>query len=271
MKSQSFPDVASSALFAPLRLRAAGLLKDKSFDRLHLQDLLNHYQVKSGGDQSLKLIAPPVRSQCFEEQYEVRIFQQGELALRPDNWHDYFNAMVWLCFPLTKAQLNRRHYFALCDQKKQGLSLRGRSQDAWTLFDESGMIVTSEETSLLDCVKSFSWKTLFWERRQAVLEKMSWWVVGHAIYEKALAPYVGMTGHSVLPPVDKEFKNKSPLDQLAYVDKTLSESLADSNFLMQSRDLAPLPFLGIPGWWADNENAGFYDNEAYFRKGRKIG
>ena len=33
-------------------------------------------------------------------------------------------------------------------------------------------------------------------------------------------------------------------------------------------ELAPLPVLGVPGWWAANEAASFYDNRDYFRPGR---
>ena len=35
------------------------------------------------------------------------------------------------------------------------------------------------------------------------------------------------------------------------------------------RELSPLPVLGIPGWWPDNERADFYDNTDYFRSGRR--
>jgi hypothetical protein len=27
----------------------------------------------------------------------------------------------------------------------------------------------------------------------------------------------------------------------------------------------PLPVLGVPGWWPDNEQAGFYDDRSVFR------
>jgi hypothetical protein len=34
------------------------------------------------------------------------------------------------------------------------------------------------------------------------------------------------------------------------------------------RELWPLPILGVPGWWAGNEQESFYDNTSYFRSGR---
>jgi hypothetical protein len=32
-----------------------------------------------------------------------------------------------------------------------------------------------------------------------------------------------------------------------------------------------LPLLGVPGWWAGNEEESFYDNAFYFRTGRRRG
>jgi hypothetical protein len=44
---------------------------------------------------------------------------RGEVATRPDNRHDLFNALIWLAFPRSKAAINRRHHEAL-------LAARGR-------------------------------------------------------------------------------------------------------------------------------------------------
>lgn len=30
--------------------------------------------------------------------------------MRPFDWHDLFNALVWMTFPTTKAVINARHY-----------------------------------------------------------------------------------------------------------------------------------------------------------------
>ena len=39
--------------------------------------------------------------------------------------------------------------------------------------------------------------------------------------------------------------------------------------LASPRDLAPLPVLGIPGWWPTNDAPAFYDDARYFRPGRQ--
>jgi hypothetical protein len=36
-----------------------------------------------------------------------------------------------------------------------------------------------------------------------------------------------------------------------------------------SRDFAPLPVLGVPGWWPANESMAFYDDASVFRPGRR--
>ncbi|XLM22397.1 DUF3025 domain-containing protein [Chromobacterium piscinae] len=44
----------------------------------------------------------------------------------------------------------------------------------------------------------------------------------------------------------------------------MAARLDDDAFLASPRALCPLPLLGIPGWWPDNEDPAFYDNAAYF-------
>ena len=41
--------------------------------------------------------------------YEQRIFEQGLVPTRPANWHDFFNALIFLLFPQTKKEMNRLH------------------------------------------------------------------------------------------------------------------------------------------------------------------
>ena len=36
-----------------------------------------------------------------------------------------------------------------------------------------------------------------------------------------------------------------------------------------SRDFAPLPVLGVPGWWPANESPAFYADATVFRPGRR--
>ena len=98
---------------------------------------------------------------------------------------------------------------------------------------------------------------------------MGFYVVGHGLYEKALQPYVGMTGQGLLLAVELEFFGW-PLDRrLVHLDSLLANYLAGPKNCLNTRDLCPVPLLGVPGWAEENDNAAYYDNTAYFRPGRR--
>jgi hypothetical protein len=46
-------------------------------------------------------------------------------------------------------------------------------------------------------------------------------------------------------------------------DRALADSLQPEVLTTQS--LIPLPVLGVPGWWPENEDADFYDDPTVFR------
>jgi hypothetical protein len=56
--------------------------------------------------------------------------------------------------------------------------------------------------------------------------------------------------------------------QLAQTDRLLALYLWDHAHMTTGRELAPLPVLGVPGWWSANEQENFYENTEYFRPGR---
>lgn len=206
----------------------------------------------------------------FERQYEPRCYLHGEVMTRGHNWHDLLNALVWLTFPRSKAAINLRHYRALTDSlTDSSSSQRGSVRDMNTLFDESGVVVPYAEDALADLVRGFHWKELFWQRRAAVQAGMGFYLFGHGLYEKALAPYVGMTGQGLLLPVAREFFGWPLERRLAHLDTMVGDYLSHPQYCRDTHELTPVPLLGVPGWWADNEQAGFYDNADYFRPGRQ--
>jgi hypothetical protein len=91
---------------------------------------------------------------------------------------------------------------------------------------------------------------------------------GHALCEKALVPYKGMTGRGLLLEAGRELLELPPVEQLARVDARVAQWLADPQTLQSTQELAPLPVLGVPGWCSDNEQAGYYDDADHFRPGR---
>ena len=210
----------------------------------------------------------------FADQYEPRCYLEGEVQMRANNWHDLFNALVWLTFPKTKAVLNARHYYALVDQMESGAAGRGTVRDVNTLFDESGVIVAYAHQELAGLLRNFNWKELFWQRREQVRpqssrQTMGFYLIGHGLYEKALQPYVGMTGQGLLLEVEEKFFSWLQPQQLAHLDNLLAEYLAVPGHCRSTRELAPVPLLGLPGWAAGNERVEYYDNTDYFRSGRR--
>jgi len=202
----------------------------------------------------------------FESQYEVRVYRDGAVPTREANWHDLFNALAWITFPRTKALLNRRHYEEL-RLPKEG-HRRGSTRDALTLFDESGIVVACAEPALERLLREFRWKELLWAQRVAVRRAMRFFVFGHAIQEKALRPYKGLTARALILQVSSD-RFAQPLEaQLATIDAAAALYLSESQALESTRSLSPLPVLGVPGWDPANEQESFYDDASVFRPGR---
>lgn len=259
-------------LFEPLQVHGAGLALPRWPALADLQTALDARGVTGGGGRPLRVIAqvPGVpRTRTFEERYEARIYLKGELAVRERNWHDLFNTLVWLTFPRAKAAINARHYQALQAQQARGAANRGPAQDALTLFDEGGVIVASSVPGLLAAVRDFAWKRLFWEQRAAATRHMRWVLFGHAIYEKALTPFTGITGRGVLLAVEPDFHDLALAEQLAALDERVAGLISRPDALGTPRELAPAPILGVPGWWPANREEAYYDNTDYFRHGRR--
>jgi hypothetical protein len=179
------------------------------------------------------------------EAYEAFIGRTGRVPTR-DNLHDLLNGLVWLRFPALKQQLNRLHAAQLAAEGVQ--ARRGPLRDALTLFDENGAWWQAPAT-LTQALLRRDWHALFvthralWAAARPVL-------VGHALLEKLAAPRPAITAHVWLAAEGPE----APL------------SIAAESWVR--KPFHPLPVLGVPGWWPDNEAAAFYDDASVFRPPR---
>jgi Protein of unknown function (DUF3025) len=258
-----------SPLFFPLH-PALALLQAGKFPTLadfNAQLATLAIRVKQG--HCLRFVAQESGKLGFETQYEPRCYLSGEVQTRADNWHDLFNALVWLSFPKSKAAINARHYQALINHEAALESQRGKIRDMATLFDESGVVVVTADAGLADMLCHFKWKELFWHNRDNVRAAMGFYIFGHGLYEKGLHPYVGMTGQGLVLHVSQDFFNLTRAQQLSDLDERIAAYLDDPHHCLNPRELHPVPLLGIPGWTPLNERADFYDNTAYFRTGRR--
>lgn len=260
----------NSPLFAPLHPVLSHLEPDKFPTLRDFNELLAcHPAISVQPGHPLRFVPQESGRLGFESQYEPRCYLTGEVQTRTDNWHDLFNALVWLVFPKAKAAINSRHYQALTTKTDAMESQRGRVRDMATLLDESGVIVVCANASLSELLLSFQWKELFWQRREQVGSAMGFYIFGHGLYEKAMQPYVGMTGQGLLLYVEQEFFTWPLSARLAYLDQRLAAYLQDAAHCLSPRELHPVPLLGVPGWAAENDRAAYYDNTFYFRSGRR--
>lgn len=206
--------------------------------------------------------APSVLSAA---EYETGVARDARLAVRLPGWHDVFNVLVWSAWPKAKAALNARNMVEI-DRHSGGN--RSRARDALAGFDEDGVVVCVADPLLERLAREFRWKALFWEHRSALANGFRVFVFGHALAEKLLDPFVGLTAKAVFMESVPGFAD-SPIDrQRAILDRRLADLLSAPDRFATPAELAPLPVLGIPGWWPGGEDAAFYDDGAYFRPGR---
>jgi hypothetical protein len=201
----------------------------------------------------------PLRFQAADElpgaDYERTIFETGGVPTREENWHDLFNALVWCLLPQLKASLNAVHYRHLDDH---GAGRRGRVRDALTLLDESGVIVSGPESSLLEALAARDWNRAFVTLR-GTWRDVRVLVCGHAILEKLLSPYKALTAHALY------LHAPEPLST-GRIDQLLAEALEAGDLMGSPRDLSPLPLMGIPAWWPNGgQDAAFYADSGVFR------
>lgn len=197
----------------------------------------------------------------FNEQYEPRVFLKQELQTRTENWHDFFNAMIWLKFPHSKQALNQRHYESAL-QREAG-SNRSTLENRLTQFDECGAVIVAASEMPLQLIRNHQWQELFIEQAALFKQDIRCIVFGHAIFEKALNPYIGMTCHCLMladPALLAELKD----GHSEGLDRTIKDYWLKQPTSHPDR-LQPLPLLGIPGYWPQ-QNSDFYANEKYFRK-----
>ncbi len=256
------PDRFASPLYDPLRRWLDRLPPgpDGLPDTAALAALAERFPILAPNGRRIRFVPP----QADGLAYECRIRDTGEVETRPGNWHDFFNALVWLSFPQAKRVLSGRHGRAMAPA---GMA-RGAARDALTHFDECGIVVLSSQPELLDLLRDFKWKALFAERRADVMRAMRFVVFGHATYEGLLKPFRGLTAKAILHDIDERWLRLPDSEQLAAVDALLAADLSSGRYV-RPRDFQPLPLLGIPGVTPDSVDPAYYDDTWQFRPGRR--
>ena len=188
--------------------------------------------------------------------YEQFIHATGTVPTR-DNLHDFFNGLCWMAFPQTKKKLNQLQAAEIAREGVQ--QTRGAVRDALTLFDENAAFLHAPQ-ALWDALLARDWQRLFvdlrplWAEARIVL-------FGHALLEKLVFPRKPITAHVYR----SQYAINSGADgfTVAQFDTWMA---ADVNAAwLTGKPFAPLPVLGVPGWWPDNESPSFYEDILVFR------
>lgn len=192
----------------------------------------------------------PATALPADEPYERYIFSSKQCPVRED-LHDFFNGICWASFPQTKQRLNQLQAaeIAACGVQP----VRGAVRDAITLFDENAAFLDAP-AALWDALIAKDWRRLFidlrplWTRARLV-------VFGHAALEKLVSPRKPMVVHV--------YAQQFAMESIVKLDMDVASSLTAQQ--LAGKPFAPLPVLGVPGWWPANDDLSFYDDATVFR------
>ena len=175
--------------------------------------------------------------------YEAFIARTAGVPTR-HNLHDFFNGLVWLTWPALKRRLHEIQARQIAQLGVSGT--RGAVRDAVTLFDENGALFEAPRT-LQQALIERDWLGLFLTHREQ-WRQARFVIVGHALLEQLVQP-------------------RKPLCAHVWLNELAGQGAFDASDL-QPKPFAPLPVLGVPGWWAANAEPAFYADPAVFRAPR---
>ncbi|MBT0569752.1 DUF3025 domain-containing protein [Curvibacter sp. CHRR-16] len=199
--------------------------------------------------------------------YEAHIATTGAVPTR-DNLHDFFNGLIWLHYPQTKARITALHWEQIGLQTRHAPDnasppRRGAVRDGLTLLDENGALLLAPP-AVVAALQAKDWMQLFGPLRPA-WQRSRVCIVGHALLEQLVLPRKPLTAHVLAWSMDA-------IDLIAAsADWTCSTALNAS--WVASKPFAHLPVLGVPGWWPANGgleqgDAAFYADASVFRRPR---
>jgi sarcosine oxidase delta subunit len=198
--------------------------------------------------------------------YEAFIGATGCVPTR-ENLHDFFNGLVWQTFPRIKRELNALQAVQIA-QAGVGKS-RGPARDAATIFDENAALLVVRDDAagraLVADLRTHQWRAALFDRRAMFGRDAELWLFGHALMEKLVAPRKAITAHVRVVFAADDFFALEREGRRDWIDAAVSGAIAAEG--LSTAGFTPLPVLGVPGWWPDQDEA-FYLDHTVFRPKR---
>lgn len=200
--------------------------------------------------------------------YEEIIHKEGKIPTR-NNWHDFFNGLIWLQLPQTKRYFSDVHNKQI---EQHGLKKRSPVRDRITHFDECGLLIFTNEAKLAYEIRAHNWHEVFVNRKHQWHNNIAPVIVGHALWEMLLKPFIGLTAKvKVIHLPDFSNQDIRHLQSAqwanqsnALLDELCLKTLKQGQDLYMPKPWMPLPLLGIPNWSTFTQDDAFYENQDYF-------
>ena len=198
--------------------------------------------------------------------YEAFIGATGRVPTR-ENLHDFFNGLVWQSFPRIKRELNALQAAQIA-QAGVGKS-RGPARDAATIFDENAALLIVRDgaagRALVDDLRAHRWREALYDQRALFGRDVEPWLFGHALMEKLVVPRKAITAHVRVLFAPDGFFVVGHEARRAWIDDAIAGAIAAEE--LTTAGFTPLPVLGVPGWWPDQDDS-FYLDDTVFRPKR---
>ncbi|MDX9837498.1 MAG: DUF3025 domain-containing protein [Azoarcus sp.] len=256
--------LAGRLLYEPIAELLARFSDTTLPDAGTLSMLLQHTapDARGPGNMPIRFVPPP----GVQTPYEAHVFETGEVPTRPNDWHDFFNALAWCAWPQTKSRCNALHIREM--QAHATPNGRGPIRDTLTQLDECGIVVTSSSAAITALLAAHAWEEAFWERRAQLAESTRFLVIGHGIWDQLRRPFFGLCAKAIYRVVEPGWLALPAAAAQAECDAWLAAHLSHPATVLTPRALSPLPLLGIPGLTPDSECRDYYRDTRQFRPQR---
>lgn len=174
--------------------------------------------------------------------YVSQIVGHSHIPTRPENWHDFLNALIWMNYPESKFALYKL-YEEIAASKWKKNQQRPKETDPITCFDEGGLIGICSETDK-DYIFQILCSSDQEEKKQLLSdEKLLTEIFGHGLLENYLAAHIDIHAIILLVTVAdlKIFSSFSFQKKRAYIDSQLSLQIKN-NQIFTAQKKASFPF-----------------------------